>query len=232
MNLNSNISWKKIVKWAIWGIVGILFLVFFIRVVVFEKNYFDEKNGSPRATAVEEVVEEEELVEVEPTEEEVYEYTVPDGDPRYLTIADLGIYSARILPMKVKDDGSLATPNNVYDVGWYEDSGRPGEGGTILIDGHNGGPHVTGVFKYLPDLAIGSIISIERGGDGLVYNYRVVENKEVSIVDGSADKYMSTAMKSPEAGKESVTLITCSGEWSDSRKTYLSRQFVRAVLVE
>ena len=35
-----------------------------------------------------------------------------------------------------------------------------------------------------------------------------------------------------EKGKESVTLITCTGEWSDQQQTYLSRQFTRAVLVD
>ena len=99
----------------------------------------------------------------------------------------------------------------------------------MIIDGHNGGPHVHGVFKDLPELSEGDIIVIERG-DGLKYSYKVYENKEVLLSD--ADRYMSTAIKSPIPGKESVTLITCSGEWSQQRGTYLSRQFVRAVIIE
>ena len=73
----------------------------------------------------------------------------------------------------------------------------------------------------------GDIITIERG-DGVIYNYSVVENLEISLDE--ADSYMATAMRSPEKDKESITLITCSGEWSAVRKTYLSRQFVRATL--
>ena len=99
----------------------------------------------------------------------------------------------------------------------------------MLIDGHNGGPHVHGVFKDLPDLEVGDVIKIERG-DGLVYNYRVVENKAVAL--DQADKYMVTAMRSPEKGKQSLTLISCTGEWSQQQGTYLSRQFTRAVLIE
>ena len=132
-----------------------------------------------------------------------------------------------MLPMGVNDNGELGTPNNIFDVGWYTKSSKPGKGGTILIDGHNGGPHVQGVFKDLPALSAGDVITIERG-DGTIFHYAVVENKAVSLSD--SNDYMATAMKSPMSGKESVTLISCAGEWSQAQRTYLSRQFVRAIL--
>ena len=219
-------GWRKIVKIAFWVIVFILLAVFVIRVAVFEHNYYQEKEGSERAISV--VQEEEELIEVKPTEEEVIEYVVAPDRPRYLTIDKLGIVKARIIPMGVNTNGELATPNNIFDVGWYDASGLPGMGGTMIIDGHNGGPHVHGVFKDLPNLAEGDIITVERG-DGVIFKYRVVENN--SILLSEADAYMSTAAHSPEYGKESVTLISCTGEWSGLQGTYLSRQFTRAVLV-
>ena len=221
-------GWRKIIKWAIWSVLGILFLVFLIRVATFEANYYAEKEGSERAVA-ETTEPEEELVEVEPTEQEVREYTVAPDRPRYLTVEKLGINKARILPMGVNAKGELATPNNIFDVGWYEASGKPGKGSTMIIDGHNGGPHVLGVFKNLPSLEYGDIITVERG-DGVVYKYKVVENKAVLLSE--SDAYMATAARSPEQGKESVTLISCTGEWSQQRGTYLSRQFTRAVLAE
>lgn len=223
---------KTLMKWAIWGILATIFLLVFLRVVIFEAQYYSEKEGSERAIA-EEVsdvgaVELEELIEEEPTESEVKEYTVAPDRPRYLTIEKLGIKKARILAMNVTNTGELDTPRNIFDVGWYSKSGKPGMGGTMIIDGHNGGPNVSGVFKRLPSLSNGDLITIERG-DGLIFKYKVVENKSVLLSE--ADSYMSTAAKSPEEGKESVTLITCTGEWSQKRKTYLSRQFTRAVLV-
>ena len=230
MNLR-NKGWRTILPWVVWSILGILFLVFLIRVMVFENNYYSEKEGSERdviAAAVEEVPVEE-LIEEVPTEEEVYEYIVAPERPRYLTVDKLGIYNARILPMGVNQYGELDTPRNIFDVGWYEASGLPGMGGTLIIDGHNGGPHVHGVFKKLPSLVNGDIIKVERG-DGVVYKYAVVENKEIPLSE--ADSYMAVAARSPEPGKESVTLISCTGEWSQQRGTYLSRQFTRAVLAE
>lgn len=221
-------GWRKITKWAIWGVLGVLFLVFFIKVAVYEANYYNEKEGSERVVA-EAATDAEELIEVEPTEQEVREYTVAPDRPRYLSVSKIGVNKARILPMGVKASGELDTPLNIFDVGWYEASGKPGQGGTMVIDGHNGGPHVLGVFKNLPNLAKGDMITVERG-DGVIYNYEVVENQSVPLSE--ADAYMSTAAKSPEPGKESVTLISCTGEWSQQQQTYLSRQFVRAVLAE
>ena len=223
-------GWRKIIKWTVWGTLGLLLLVFFVKVATFEASYYSEKEGSERVV-VETTAEAatEELIEVAPEEEEIREYVVAKDRPRYLRISKLNINNARILPMGVNTKGELDTPVNIFDVGWYESSGKPGFGGTLVIDGHNGGPHVHGVFKDLPSLVEGDIVTVERG-DGVVYNYSVVEN--ISVLLDDADAYMATAAKSPQLGKESVTLISCTGEWSQKQQTYLSRQFVRAVLVE
>ena len=206
-----------------------LFLTYFIRVATFEDAYFKEKHGSERAVATEVLDEEEELVEVPPTESEAVEYTVAADRPRYLSIEKLGVNKARVLPVGINSKGELGTPYNIFDVGWYESSGKPGQGKTMLIDGHNGGPHVHGVFKELPSLTSGDRIVVERG-DGAVFTYIVVENIEVPL--DQSDIYMATAMRTPQGGKESLTLISCTGEWSQTQGTYLSRQFIRAVLLE
>ena len=222
-------GWRKILRWAGWSLLTIVFLTFLIRIVVFENNYYGQKEGSERVVPEIAEVEEEELVEEEPTTEEVKEYIVAPDRPRYLTIEKLGINKARILSMGINAKGELDTPRNIFDVGWYEGSGRPGQGGTLIIDGHNGGPHVLGVFKNTPTLVNGDKIIVERG-DGVIYKYSGVEN--VSVPLSEADAYMRVAARSPETGKESVTLISCTGEWSQSQGTYLSRQFTRAVIVE
>ncbi|MBR3248902.1 class F sortase [Candidatus Saccharibacteria bacterium] len=227
MNLKIKGGWRRVVKWTIWSILAVIFLVFLIRVATFESAYYGEKEGSERAVAEQNAGDD--LDETEPTEQEVAEYTVAPDRPRYLTIEKLGVKKSRILPMGVNTAGELDTPNNIFDVGWYEASGKPGQGGTMVIDGHNGGPHIYGVFKSLPNLVEGDIVQVERG-DGVIFKYKVVENKTVPLAE--SDKYMTVAMKSPEHGKESVTLISCTGEWSQSQGTYLSRQFTRAILVD
>ena len=221
-------SWRRVVKGVAWGLVGLLVLVFVVKTATYEAWYYDAKDGSERAVAT---ATESNLIEEEPTEEDKDAYLVPENRPRFLTVERLGISNARILPMGVNTAGELMTPNNIYDVGWYENenAGLPGRGGTMIIDGHNGGPHVHGVFKDLPNLTEGDMITVERG-DGEKFNYRVVDSVAVPLAE--SDKYMAVAATSPDPEKESVTLISCTGEWSDYQQTYLSRQFVRAVLVE
>ena len=228
MSLKVNKGWRSIVKWTVWSILLVLFLIYFIRVVSFENYYYNEKEGSERAVATVSNGNED-LIEEKPSDDEVKEYVVAPDRPRYLIIEKLGVKKARILPMGVNTSGELDTPRNIFDVGWYEGSGKPGLGGTMMIDGHNGGPHIHGVFKDLPKLANGDIIKVERG-DGEVFEYEVVENKAITLDESNA--YMSTAAKTPIEGRESVTLISCTGEWSQQQGTYLSRQFTRAVLIE
>ena len=219
-------SGRAVVKWVIIGILVAIMAIFVIKTAIWEHQYYSEKEGSERAIAMDMG---DELVEVAPTEDEVAEYTVPADRPRYLSINRLKIKNARVLPMGINSAGELSTPNNIFDVGWYYDSGKPGQGGTLLIDGHNGGPHVQGVFKDLPALGEGDIIVIERG-DGAIFRYSVVESMAVSLSD--SNDYMATAIKTPMTGKDSITLISCTGEWSQAQGTYLSRQFVRGILVE
>ncbi len=214
----------------IWLVILAVTVGFFTKVWLWENSYYAEKNGAERVAAVNNSEDANpEVIEEEPTEEEVTEYNVAPDRPRYLSIPSIGTSKSRILPVGLTSDGALNTPANIFDVGWYVNSGKPGEGDTIVIDGHNGGPSRTGVFKYLPDVAIGESIIIERG-DGTVFEYKVVENVTKPLED--ADAYMSTAMSSPEPGRESVTLITCTGKWIKDKSTYDARQFLRAVLVE
>lgn len=230
MSLKIN-NWKKFIPYVIWGILGLLLLIFIIKVSVFEASYYGEKEGSERAVVDEasSISEPETVDETEPTTNDINEHVVPADQPRYLTIDKIGVNKARIITVWVKSNGELGTPSNIFDVGWYSESGKPGQGKTLLLDGHNGGPTKVGVFKYLPAVALDDKIIVERG-DGTLFTYRVVENKTIPLSE--ADAYMRTAQQSPEPGKESLTIITCTGAWSEQQKTYLSRQFLRAVLVE
>ena len=210
-----------------------LFAFFFIKTALWEYNYYNEKEGSERAPVVN--VDENanteglEVDETEVTEEQRTAHTVAADEPRYLSIDKLGIHNARVLSVGLTKDGSLDTPYGIFDVGWYNRSSKPGTGGVLVMDGHNGGPNVQGVFKNINQLYADDLITIERG-DGEKFTYRVVDNKEVPLAE--ADQYMSVAFSSPMPGTEAITLISCIGEWSQTQQTYLSRQFVRAILVK
>lgn len=226
-------NWKKDLPRIIWGTIALILVACLVKVAIWEDHYYKEKEGSTRATAtaVTNSPEDtkEDVNEEDVTEQQKQAYKVAADRPRFLSIEKLGIDRARVLEIGLTNSGRLQTPAGIYDVGWYNASGKPGKGKTLLIDGHNGGPTKEGVFKHLPELVAGDIIMIERG-DGKHFKYQVVENEEIALAN--ADSQMQKMLTSPEAGKESLSLITCTGTWSQVQQTYLSRQFLRAVLVE
>ena len=217
-------TWKKNLPKVIWSIVILIFAAFFIRVYIWEYNYYRDMEGKTRAVAATGTVSQ--PIEVDETVPNAEEYTVAADKPRYLNIPKLNINKARVLEVGLSPDGQMLTPYNIFDVGWYNGSAKPGTKGTSIIDGHNGGPHIHGVFKNLPDLAYGDKLTIEMG-DGTIYTYQIIDNVTVPLSE--ADAKMLYAAKSPIDGKESITFITCTGEWSQVQQTYLSRQFARAV---
>ncbi|MBR0460603.1 class F sortase [Candidatus Saccharibacteria bacterium] len=217
---------KRYLPRILWGLLGLLAVIFLLRIIIWEANYYHDQEGSERASS--NIIANDNVDETEVTEDDLSKYTVAPDRPRFLIIDKLGI-KARVIEVGINNEGELATPRSIFDVGWYGLSAKPGQAGTMLMDGHNGGPTKVGVFKYTPSLKEGDIITVERG-DGAIFKYSVTDNVTIPLAD--ADAYMETAQQSPVEGAQSLTLITCTGEWSQPQQTYLSRQFTRAVLTE
>lgn len=163
------------------------------------------------------------------TKEEVKQHIVPASHPRYFSLPALGIQQARILQVgRDKATNEIGTPAGIFDVGWFNESGLPGANQkTIVLDGHNGGPTLDGIFKRLHRAPIGSDLSLERG-DGQIFNYQIVKNYSVNL-DGLTDQQMTEALEQID-GKETITVITCTGKWLRDRKTYDQRTILKAVL--
>ena len=225
MGLRFN-NWRKYLPKAFFLVFVVIVGLGFLKVFFWEKQYYQSKTGSRRN--ISSTTEIDPAVEKEISEGEKESYTVAPNKPRYLTIPKLGVQRARILEVGILKNGELGTPVSIFDAGWYRDSSKPGGGKTVLLDGHNGGPTKDGIFKKLHTLKSGDLIAIERG-DGTIFNYQVFDNRSLSIRD--ADDFMFEAQTSPQANTEALTIITCTGEWSEARQTYLSRQFLRALLV-
>ena len=119
-------------------------------------------------------------------------------------------------------------PHNINDIGWYGKSSLPGSGGTMLMDGHNGGPTRDGVFKRLGELKSGDEIVITRG-DNEEFRYTVQEVKHMSV-DELNNGHMQTMTKAIAPGREGLNLITCTGTWVPAKQTYDQRVTIRASL--
>jgi LPXTG-site transpeptidase (sortase) family protein len=229
-NLHINTTKHKIPR-IILGAVLFLLLGCIVKVAIWEHFYYNDKEGSVRAVAPTPEPDDDDIVydETEPTPEVIAEWKVAPDKPRYLSILKIGVKNAKILEIGVKKNNQLDVPSNIFDVGWYRNSAKPGSGGTLLIDGHNGGPTKDGVFKHLDSLAKSDLITVERG-DGEIFTYEVYEFNIVPLSE--ADAYMSKMQTTPVPGKESLSLITCTGGWIAASRNYDHRVMLRATLVE
>jgi LPXTG-site transpeptidase (sortase) family protein len=161
--------------------------------------------------------------EEEVSEEEVRAYTVAPDMPRYIRIQKLGVVS-RVFPMGVTEDNQLKAPSNIFDVGWYNKSAKPGKNGTALMDAHVSGPTRGGAFHGLKRLEKGDIIEVERG-DGAIFRYSVVAKEAHPVKDVD----MAKALVSIEPGKNGLNLITCDGPFNAQTNDYPDRLVVYAV---
>ena len=224
MALKVNRTVRRALKWA--GVALLMLFVVCVGLVVYNERQMAENrparrpliNNSASGPTVDETI---------PSDQQVADWKVAPDKPRYLSIPSLNIKNARIREVGIDADGRMGTPVNIFDTAWYNKSALPGSGaGAALVDGHNGGPTLDGVFKRLNELSEGATITIERG-DGALFNYRVSEKRILTVAE--TDAYMPTLLTSVETGKEGLSLITCTGNWVKAGQTFDKRVTIRAV---
>ncbi len=137
---------------------------------------------------------------------------------------------APVTPTEVSEDGQMPSPLTPEQVLWYDFSalpgmgGRPGAGGNTVLAGHvemkDYGP---AVFADLYSVKKGDEITVVLS-DGSEYTYAAQTNRVVS-----ADLPFNAIVGStPE---ESLTVITCAGDFDPSTQDYNERRVVWAVRV-
>jgi hypothetical protein len=163
-------------------------------------------------------------------QEQISVHHVSAASPRYLSIQSLGIEKARVRPVGLDTNNILIFPDNINDVGWYEKSSLPGDGGVIIADGHNMGTTRSGVFAKLGTVAIDDTILIERG-DGKKFTYKVQE-----LIDMNIEEFVTNGMKMMaepfKESKETLNITTNNGKWVPRLGTFDSRILLRAIIAE
>ena len=159
---------------------------------------------------------------MQPTAMEVASYIVPKESPRYLSIPKLNI-NARVKSLGVNNSGQLEAPANVYDVGWYTGSSKPGQPGAMLVDGHVSSWTAHGVFYDLKTLHSGDVIKVERG-DGTMFTYKV----DKSQVFHADNVDMVATLQPINPNKPGLNLITCSGSVESNTSEFSERLVVFA----
>ncbi len=141
---------------------------------------------------------------------------------------------------KVSDDGVMPNPTGPDDVAYYDFStwaglgGTPGSGGNSIFSGHvdsgrvackNGTvpPPCTAVFWDINRLRVGDEIKVVLAGRE--YLYRVVSNQPLPADTTDWNKVVAST------AQESITLITCGGDFNRDTRQYTDRQVVVAVKI-
>ncbi|MBI5285750.1 MAG: class F sortase [Chloroflexi bacterium] len=121
-------------------------------------------------------------------------------------------------------DGQMPNPDSWDDVSYYDFSqwpnmgGLPGKGGNVVLAGHvDYIRHGPAVFWRLHELAIGDTVTV-RQSDGTEVSYQIEFNKVLELDDADWSAIVSAT------ADESITLITCGGEFEAGH--YNNRQIV------
>lgn len=141
--------------------------------------------------------------------------------PVRLQVPSIGI-DAKVQQVGKKDDGSMGTPTNFDDVGWYMLGSRPGEAGSAVFDGHvNNARTAAGVFQNLSKIKLGDYITVsDESGRTVVYKVRQTDLYDTDNAP-LASIFATT-------GPSQIVLITCDGDWNTTARTYNKRFVVIA----
>jgi len=144
---------------------------------------------------------------VKPTVEAVASYNVAPTLPKYISIPSIGISNTRIIRLGILSNGQIATPDNIYDTGWYDASAKPGQNGAMFIYGHVSSWTANGIFYNLKKLQPGDDITITRG-DNQIFTYQVITIKIYPYMNVD----MSAVLSPIKPTLPGLNLMTCTGQ--------------------
>jgi sortase family protein len=123
-------------------------------------------------------------------------------------------------------DGVMLDPSGPWVVSWYSQLGKAGQGGNVVMAGHvdywDVGP---AIFQGVPALQPGDIIRV-IGEDGETIEYATESNQLFTVADLTPEIIQSEI--TGDTGQETLTLITCGGDFDAAAGEYLHRRVVRA----
>lgn len=170
----------------------LIFAVLVTSVLAMANGVSDRQAGADKFGASNRLVDEGDT----PSEKRAYNqinYPVAAGLPRFLRISKIGV-DTRITRTGVRENSEPKFPDNIFDVGWYENSAKPGEGGAALLIGHLSGSSRNGVFFDLKSLVPGDTLEVETG-DGKIHHYYVMKMEAYDRNQVDMDEITKTAIE-------------------------------------
>lgn len=144
------------------------------------------------------------------------------GLPVQVSVPSLGITSS-LQALGMLPDHSLAPPSAYARAGWYADGVRPGAVGPAVIAGHVDSYAGPAVFFRLKEIALGAGIEV-RDSFGTVRHFTVT-----SIQRYPKSAFPTSAVYGPTP-LPVLRLITCTGDFDASKRSYVDNLVVSASL--
>jgi LPXTG-site transpeptidase (sortase) family protein len=148
------------------------------------------------------------------------EFTAP---AERLRIESIGV-DAPLIYLNINAQGNMDVPTDPDLVAWYDFTAKPGLGtGNAVFSGHvDYRGHGPAVFWDLTDVALGDLVEVQLR-DGVILQYEVTGAADFPVAELDMAEVLASTTD------ESITLITCTGQFSGGQ--YLDRHIVRAVRV-
>jgi hypothetical protein len=144
---------------------------------------------------------------------------IPTAPPAQLLIPVLRVHRP-VEPVGTNRSGVMDVPANAWNAGWYKSGPIPGAPGDAVIEGHAGYPGQPMIFGKLATLRAGDQIVVVLA-DKSQRLFVVVSTSSVPV--GFAPPGLGSPYGAPR-----LTLITCSGDFDDTSKTYSKRLVLQA----
>ncbi|WP_448613416.1 class F sortase [Modestobacter sp. URMC 112] len=146
------------------------------------------------------------------------------AEPVQVDIPAIGA-SSSLVDLGLNGDGTLETPVDFSKAGWFTGGNWPGDpqGPPALIAGHVDDHTGPAVFYKLRDLAAGDEVLVTRA-DNTVAVFTVTESQQYPKNAFPADQVYAPV------GDSELVLITCTGEFDDTARSYRDNLVVRATL--
>jgi Sortase domain len=123
--------------------------------------------------------------------------------------------TAPVVPVGLRNDGSLVIPDDVRTVGWWTGGSKAGEAyGSVVLAGHvDSATRGIGVFAQLRRLSPGQVVGLDAGVQRA--RYRIISATQVPQAQISQDAGIFTV-----DGEPRLVLITCGGPFDPVRHRY------------
>jgi sortase (surface protein transpeptidase) len=122
-------------------------------------------------------------------------------------------------------DGTVETPNNPEQAGWFWPGPSPGQVGSAVILGHVDSTEGPAVFYELRFLQAGDRVAV-ASADGVVAQFRVTR-----VTTYLNEQFPARQVYAASGGASALQLVTCGGEYDAANDGYQSNVVVYTTLV-